>query len=134
MPDIVVFPDVEALVSAWLRARLVERGQNVPVSNRIPNPRPAKFVTIQRHGGITATVVTDSPQVGIECWAPSDGDAHDLAQLCRALLNSLPGQILDGHTVYRVDEFAGPANLPDPVSAQPRYVLTLQIHIRGKAA
>lgn len=130
MSDVVVYPDVEALVAAWLRSILT-----APVGNKVPNPRPEQFVLLQRHGGIRATVVTDAPQVGIECWAPTDGQAHDLAQTCRAqLLYALPGEVLDGHAVYRVDEFGGPSNLPDPASTSPRYVAEFQIHIRGLAA
>lgn len=136
--DLIVFPDVEALLATWLRARLAERGRPVPVGNKVPNPRPKSFVTVRRHGGARSSIVTDVPQVGVECWAESDGDAHDLAQLVRALLHSLPGQTLDGYTVYRLpadqDEFAGPANLPDPVSEQPRYVFDMPIPIRGKSA
>lgn len=128
--DLVVFADIEALLAGWLRDRLT-----VPVGNKVPNPRPDSFVTVQRHGGIRATVVTDAPQVGVECWAVTDAQAHDLAQTARAeLLYRLPGQILDSHTVYRVDEFAGPQNLPDPISAQPRWVFELQVHVRGLAA
>ncbi|MFT9821152.1 hypothetical protein [Lysinibacillus sp. NPDC056185] len=130
----VEFPDVEALLCVWLRAQLAARGRPVPVATRVPNPRPPAFVTVQRHGGIRATRVSDSPQVGVECWGASDADAHDLAQLVRALLGSLPGQQLDGLPVYRVQEWSGPANLPDPASEQPRYVFELQIHIRGSTA
>ena len=131
MSDLVLYPDVEALLSTWLRGQL----DGVPVGNRVPNPRPASFVTVRRHGGIRHTVVTDAAQVGLECWAASDAEAHDLAQLCRALLlYRLPGQILDGHTVYRVDEMGGPSNLPDPASSSPRWVMELQVHVRGIAA
>lgn len=126
-----LFPDVEALLCTWLRTELGD----IPVGNKVPNPRPDPFVLVQRHGGIRNTVVTDAAQVGLECWAVHDYEAHDLLQRCRALLlYRLPGQILDGHTVYRVDEFAGPSNLPDPASVSPRWVAEFQVHVRGIAA
>lgn len=126
-----VFPDVEALLTAWLRGQLT----GVTVGNKLPNPRPDPFVLIQRHGGLRQTVVTDAAQVGLECWAGRDYEAHDLLQQCRALLlYRLPGQILDGHTVYRVDEMGGPSNLPDSTSSMPRWVMELQVHVRGIAA
>jgi len=126
-----LFPDVEALLSTWLRAQL----DGPQVGNKLPNPRPDLFVLVQRHGGIRHTVVTDAAQMGLECWAVHDYEAHDLLQQCRSLLlYRLPGQILDGRTVYRVDEFGGPSNLPDPASSSPRWVMELQVHIRGLAA
>jgi len=127
----VLFPDIEELLCTWLRTELGD----IPVGNKMPNPRPDPFVLIQRHGGVRQTVVTDAAQVGLECWAGRDYEAHDLLQRCRALLlYRLPGQILDGHTVYRVDEMGGPSNLPDPTSSMPRWVMELQVHVRGIAA
>ena len=127
----VLFPDIEELLCAWLRAEL----DDVPVGNKLPNPRPDPFVLVQRHGGTRHTIVTDAAQIGLECWARHDYEAHDLLQHCRSLLiYRLPGQILDGHTVYRVDEFGGPSNLPDPASTSPRWVMELQVHVRGIAA
>lgn len=126
-----VFPDVEALLTAWLRGQLT----GVTVGNKLPNPRPDPFVLIQRHGGVRQTVVTDAAQVGLECWAGRDYEAHDLLQQCRSLLlYQIPGQILSGYTVYRVDEMGGPSNLPDPTSSMPRWVMELQVHVRGIAA
>ena len=126
-----VFPDVEALLTAWLRGQLT----GVTVGNKVPNPRPDPFILIQRHGGLRQTVVTDAAQVGLECWAGRDYEAHDLLQQCRSLLlYQIPGQILSGYTVYRVDEMGGPSNLPDPTSSMPRWVMELQVHVRGLAA
>lgn len=129
MSDAVLFGDAERLLADWLRGEI-----DAPVSNKVPNPRPPRFVTVRRHGGPRANVVTDAPQIGVEVWGESDADAHDLAQVARsALLYQLRGQVIDGHTVYRVTEIGGPGNLPDPVSNQPRYVFELQVFIRGKA-
>src|SRR5690606_13937018 len=115
----VVFPDIEALLCAWLRTELGD----TPVGNKVPNPGPATFVLVQRDGGTRNSVVTDAAQIGLECWAGTDAAAHDLLQQCRALLlYRLPGQILDGHTVYLVVEMGGPSNLPDPISSMPRWV------------
>lgn len=128
----VLFPDVEALLCTWLRTHLPA---TATVGNKLPNPRPAPFVLVQRHGGTRHTVVTDAAQIGLECWAVHDYEAHDLLQQCRwLLLYCLPGRILDGHVVYRVDEMGGPSNLPDPTSVSPRWVAEFQVHIRGIAA
>jgi len=127
--DVVLFGDAERLLADWLRGEI-----DAPVSSKVPSPRPPRFVTVRRHGGPRAHTVVDAPQIGVEAWGETDADAHDLAQAARsALLYRLPGQVIDGHTVYRVTEIGGPGNLPDPVSGQPRYVCELQVLIRGKA-
>ena len=126
----VLFPDIEALLVVWLRDQMT-----VPVSNKVPNPRPVAFGRVARHGGVRSTVVTDAPQVGLEWWAATDAEAHDLAQQARSLmLYTLSGQILGGHVIYRVDEAGGPVPLPDPASAQPRYVSEFVVHVRGLPA
>lgn len=126
----VLFADVEALLIPWLRDQL-----NVPTFNKIPHPRPGTFVTVQRHGGVRGSLVTDAPQVGVEVWGRDDAEAMDVAMLAWSrMMYVLPGAILDGHTVYRVESFAGPQRLPDPLSAQPRVVFAVQPHIRGLPA
>lgn len=127
MTPLVVFPDAALLVIEYLRAELVE----VPVGTRIPNPRPPRFVTVQRGGGTRRTVVSDDPILLIESWNTDSGAAHDVAQHCRALLFALEGTVLDDTPIYRVNEIAGPQELPDDTSNQPRYVFTTQIHLRG---
>ena len=134
--DVIVYPDIEALLVEHVSAALAAVGESAPVHNTVPHPRPGRFVTLVRLGGVkpSTTVVTDAAQIGVECWAATPRQAHDLAQLTRGLLHALPGVVLDGHPVYRVDEWAGPAKLPDPVSDQARYTFQVSIHIRGFAA
>lgn len=126
---ITLFPDSTALIVDYLDGLL-----GVPVRHEVPNPRPATFVTVDRGGGTRHTIVTDAPLVLLEAWAASPEAAMDLIQLARAYLHDLPGRVLDGHPVYRVDEAAGPANLPDPLSSQPRAVFTAVVHVRGLSA
>ena len=129
MTDLIVFPDAVALVASHLADVLA-----VPVVHDVPNPRPASFVTVRRGGGVRHTVVTDKPQLLFECWADRAEDAIDLAQLARAYVNALPGQVLAGVPVYRVEELGGPSELPDPLSQQPRVVFTSLVHVRGTTA
>lgn len=123
----VLYADATALAIDYLAAQYDLRGVDASIGSQVPNPRPASFVLARRLGGPRGTAVSDRPQIAIECWAPSDEAAHDLAQLTRALLHNWPST----GDVYRVDEFAGPAVLPDPTSNQPRYVFTVQVHVRG---
>lgn len=129
----VVFPDVAALTITFLRAELVAHGDDAEVHQRVPDPRPARFVTIVRGGGPRDSLVVDRPTIFVEAWAQTDADAHDLAQLARALIHTMTGAAHDGIAVYRIDEFSGPATLPDPDSGQPRATFTLSLRVRGAA-
>lgn len=128
----IVFPDVEAVLEGWLEDALADTDlAGVQVSTRVPNPRPERFVRIQRTGGPRLNLVTDAAQVTFECWATSGPQAADDAALLRAVLLAARNvRTPSGALIHRVVEFSGPALLPD-VSDQPRYSFTHQIHLRG---
>jgi hypothetical protein len=124
--DAPLHPDTVATIIAHLNEEL-----SVPVSSKVPPNRPAEFVTVQRTGGPQATQVSDQPQITIDCWANDDITAHGNAQVVRQVLKQMAdGSNRDGVIVYRVDEFAGPAYLPDPDSRQDRFTFTVQAHTR----
>jgi hypothetical protein len=124
--ETVVHPDTVATITSHLNAALTP-----PVSSNVPNPRPAEFVTVRRTGGPRASKVSDRPQVTVEAWSTDPESAHDLAQLCRSQVTAMAdGTNRSGVIVYRVDEFAGPADLPDPDSRQSRFTFTLSVHSR----
>lgn len=125
------FPDGVAVVRAYLREALVDRGEDVPVGTRVPSPRPARFVRLERVGGTRLDLVTDRPRIDVHCWAVDDDSAIDLAQLARALLFAMPGW--RGAVAYDVSEVGGPNTLPDPTSEQPRVVFAVEVSLRGKA-
>ncbi len=121
-----IFGDSQALAANYLRPLL-----GVPVGTRVPSPRPTRFVTLRRSGGLRG-VVTDEPRLDFFAWAATDEAAHDLIQdVCRHLA-AMPGT-RDGVLVKSVDEFAGPIPAPDP-SGQPRWLVTWEITLRGAAA
>ncbi len=128
---VVLFPDATAVVIGYLSDALASRSVTAPVRSRVPNPRPAPFVLVRRLGGPRRDLVTDAPLIGVECWGASEEAAHDLAALCRALIFDLPGSAVDGVAIYRVTETGGLANLPDPLSDNPRYVFTCEVGMRG---
>lgn len=127
----VVFPDATAVLVSFLRTELAARSDSATVGSRVPNPRPDRFVLVRRVGGPALNRVADNATVTIECWDLAAEDAHDLAQLCRALVHSLPGSERSGTPIYRVTELAGPGELPDPLSDHPRYTVTMQVAMRG---
>jgi hypothetical protein len=135
MGERILFPDAAVAVIGALNDQLDDLGHaGTPVRSKVPNPRPAKFVTVFRTGGPRVNVVTDAAQLTIEAWASSDHEAHNLAQACRAILGALEGTVAGGTTVYGVDEFSGPGFLPDPASSQSRYTWSVVVNVRGVAA
>lgn len=131
---VVVFPDAVALTVRHLRDGLDARSAGAAVGAKVPGSWPAPFrgfVLARRTGGTRRDVVTDRPQVSVECWHDTEHEAHALASVARALMFALPGSTVGGHAVYRVEELGGLAALPDPISSKPRYVFTHVVHIRG---
>ena len=135
--EAVLFRDVEALVCTFLAKHLsavfpgvnVFPGQLFPgapqIGVRVPTTRPAEFIRAMRTGGPKETLVSEAAQITVEAWAQSEQRASLLLSQCRALLNAAD------ETIYGVREFSGPANLPDPLSAQIRYTMSFQVRSRG---
>lgn len=134
-PEVIVFPDVEQLLVEWLPGRLQAAGITVTVVTAVPSPRPAEFVRVLRVGGTAAEFYRDRATMLVEAWAGLESRAYEIAAVCRGLINALPGFDIGGYPpVYKVEEASGPANLPDPTSAQHRYTATYALHVRGVAA
>lgn len=132
MAEVIVFPDAAELVIAYLTDELPAYGYpDVHVGARIPTQRPDTFVRVDAVGGARRNVVVDAATLAVESWAPRADLAMTLAQTVRALVHAMAGTVVDGVTVYSVDEFAAPASFPDPTSNQPRATQTLQIQTRG---
>lgn len=127
----VLFPAADTVVVTNLAAVLAARGDTAVVATIVPNPRPDRLVVVHRTGGPRRDQITDNAQLTIECWDATDTGAHDLAQLVRAYINAMPGHVHNGVAVYRVTEFSGPALLPEPNTALPRYSFTAQVAMRG---
>lgn len=128
MLEPILFPDAAAIVATHLNAELTE-----PVGDRVPNPRPNAFVIVYRTGGARRSTVVDAATIVVEAFGATEAAAHDLSQLARAHVLSMPGLTVSGVPVYDVDEFGAPSNQPDPVSGQPRYVFTVSVAVRGEA-
>lgn len=130
---VALFPDdAERIADAiQVRHRATFASQLV-TTNRIPNPRPAEFVRVLGVGGTRRDRVTDVPTLAVEAWAASRSRAAALAQEVRAIVHSLEGATFAGYTVQDVVEFAGPGDLPDPLSDQSRFTATYAIAIRSE--
>lgn len=129
--DPVLFPDTVTLSVDYLAEQLVDAGYDTPVVSAVPNPRPAEFVHLYRLGGPRNTPVSDRAQIAVDTWGDDDIAAHDLAQIARAHIVAMYGQVVAGVQVYRVDELSGPSSLPDPESGQARYSFQVAVMVRG---
>lgn len=123
----VTFADVQLVVVGYLRPLLAP----VPVGVRVPNPRPAAFVTTRRVGGPRSTVL-ETARLDLFAWAATDEAGHDLVQDVRRHLSAAPG-IRAVAAVRDIDEFAGPIPAPDE-SGQPRWMVTYEFTLRGSSA
>lgn len=123
MAEGVKFIDVPLLVCAYLRASTLPAG--LYVGTVIPPTRPAEFIRVMRTGGAKETVRSEAAQITVEAWAGTEARAFDLLSTARAILNAADAQL------FGVREFSGPANLPDPTTAQIRFTMSFQIRARG---
>lgn len=117
------FPDAEKTVRAYLLPLM----GGTRVATRVPNPRPASWLRILRTGGARESRFVDRPQITLEGWAQDEETALKIVNDARTWLNAAGGQ------VFGVEEVSGPANLPDPTTAQIRYTMTVWVRIRGTA-
>lgn len=87
-----VFPDIEIVLTAWLRTILPTRPEayasGVRVSNKLPATMPARAVVVRRDGGRRASHVTEVVPVGVNVYAGTEEDANNLARLVFALILS----------------------------------------------
>ncbi|MFF7171090.1 hypothetical protein [Streptomyces pseudovenezuelae] len=126
----VEFPDAVDVVRGYLREALLARGLDVPVRTRVPDPRPAQLVRIERVGGSRLDRITDRPRLDVECWGPDEGAVADLVKVVRALVFAIPGW--RGAVAYDVVDVGGPNTAPDPVSGQERSSFAVEVSLRGR--
>lgn len=124
--EAVKFPDVEAVLVAYLNAEFASRSEPARAGTKVPDSR-GPWVKVTRIGG-ARSLVHDEPMVTFECWDTDTVKASDLATLTRALV----GALNTSGVRYR-REVGGPSSFPDPLSDDPRYQFTALIRSRGKA-
>lgn len=134
MREVIVFPDVEAIVVSYLNAEFTARAETARAGTKVPATRPAKFVRVLRTGG-SSSLVEDRAQLTIEAWATTAVAANALMQLTRGLMHAIDQVTYSGSTYqfYRPQEFSGPSNRPDPDSDMERYTETFSVGVRGTA-
>lgn len=125
MAELILFPDVEALVIQVVNASMTELGRVARASTRAPSPRPAEWVRVERFGGPRESIISENAQIIIEFWSGTETDSAYGLALVRAVLNSQDGQL------FGVTEISGPSELPDPDTSQIRYTQNFGVRVRG---
>lgn len=128
MPAI-VWPDVEAEVTTFLRDQLAARPESfasgVLVTREVPATRAARMVVVRDDGGPALGDVRAVARIGVRVWGSTYSETTDLANLVVALIASMP----DGKPVVRAD-VTRPYALADE-SGQPLRYCTAELVVRG---
>lgn len=137
--EVIIFPDVETLLVQHFNTQFgILASYTSPTLEAytvVPATRPSRFVLVRRTGGTASSRVVDTPTVTVESWSDDPIEAAAIAALVRGIFHAIDTVTYNTVTYqfYRPQEFAGPANLPDPDSAQERYTQTLSVGVRGAA-
>lgn len=124
--------NVEAVLVSYLRTNPFIAAAGV--ATQLPNPRPAKFVRVQRIGGDEKNMIQERPFILVECWGSTQTEAWTLAAAC---WEALRGREPLEHNGFELLErrVSSPVNYPDPSTTSPRYQFQLQttVNLKGMA-
>lgn len=102
-------------------------------STRIPNPRPASLIRVNRVGGDERNMIQERAVLLIECWGPTDTAAWaTAARVHQALQGREPLEF--GGVELQERSISSPVNYPDPSTTSPRYQFQLQTTVNLKGA
>ncbi|QDH92282.1 tail terminator [Gordonia phage Spooky] len=132
MVELVVFPDVEAALIAYLKPHL----PGVKVSTKVPNPggpNPppiAKLVKVEAAGGSGRGLAVSKRLLIVQCWDTKSSDAAALCERVAALVFAAQYDpaVPEVRGVTSVGE---PASFPDPDTSLPRYQFSASLDVRG---
>lgn len=132
MAEPILFPTVEPVVVAYLRAHMgLAPGE---IGTELAPNIPDRFVRVTRVGGNRKDIVTDSAMVTVQCWGPDANGKQSAAgdgAVARAYLFALDGTERDGVWFRAVKEIGGLGYFPDPRTGRPVYQFTAQLHVKG---
>lgn len=94
------------------------------IGTSVPNPRPASLIRVTRAGGNSRNPVQSDVRMLVECWAPDEVAAFDLASAAysRILDHYGPAGVWGGRA-----NLSEPVNFPDPETTSPRYQFVASI-------
>ena len=119
----IVFPDVELILTGYLRSTLTTNGYpGIHVSNTRGTQSTA--VWVRRDGGPVLDQVRETARVGVNVFAPTEQAVNNLARTVSALLRAAS----DGAPVVRVRQPTGPTPIAD---STPRRYMAFEVTVRG---
>lgn len=124
------YPDPVALLKPYLDGL-----HSVPVSSRVPTPRPAEWIQVRLVGGAQLRPVRDVARVDVFYWAATEPEAATGAELVRRQIHALAKtSTLGGVVCYRVEETLRPRPVDDPLTGGIRYWATYALTLRAEDA
>lgn len=123
------FADPLALLRTYLDAQLDE-----PVTTRVPDPRPKKWLQLRRVGGGKLPPVRERARIDLKARGETEPEAMALLLRARTLANALARTSTLGVEVYRVEETLGPRQDDDPLTGEPMAWMTVSLLIRANDA
>jgi hypothetical protein len=129
----VIFPDVEKVLVAALKAELNSRSEpiaaNVTVATIKPTPQqkpyPTKIIVVRSDGGTHLDHVRRMERLGLSIFADTYAEASELARLVEALV-----RMLTSDEIKLIDVVLSPIRI-DEASLQEHRYMTLQIITKG---
>lgn len=115
--------DIEAAIVACLTAGVpAEVDVATAVDSDVESPgETASYIRVTALGGDPRTLIQSVPRALIECFAPSETAALDLARLAYGLLWAAQNSWLDDETWVSSIGLTDPVNFPDPDTKSARY-------------
>jgi hypothetical protein len=94
------------------------------VATRVPNPRPARLLRMQRTNGDQRNMIQERPTLLVEAWGPTELDAWEVAKAAHEIFD---GRTPLEHNGIELEErvVSSPVNYPDPSTSSPRYTFTI---------
>lgn len=123
------YTDITALLRTYLDGL-----HSVPVSSRVPSPRPAEWIQIREVGGAQLRPVREAVRIDVFYWHTSEVSAMAGAQTVRLQIHALAKTSTLGVVCYRVDEVMRPRPIDDPLSGSPRGWATYTLLVRADDA
>lgn len=133
MTDFGTFPDMEAVVSGWLR------GKNIAIIgtrwySSVPADPDFPLGVVKRIGGSPAVRrYLDAANIQIDVWGRSKSEARDIAAAARTALMQLEGQSVTSPVkafVSGVEDALGLTWQPDPDTGRDRYLFSVIVYGR----
>ena len=123
--EVVTFPDVQALVVAFLKAQFAAVGESARAASKVPSPIPARFVRVDVGSANERNRIVAEPLLILQAYAKSEPEAYALCERARALV-----RVMHEHDDDRVAGCVSsslPVPFPDPDSSMARYQCTVQL-------